>query len=396
MLTRGMSQELNDRVEELEQLLERQRLQIDRLINRRADADLAPQPAPARFDITRVPDIIKVIPGYDGDTKGLPAWINSVEQKLNCAKSQVPDDEKDRAEAVYTSVIRDKISGKANEILLNNQTSCNWADIKAQLIDRFGDKRDLASILNKIPYIKQGNRSVDAYYDECTEILSDVNAKVILDNALAPCAKVVMASYEAILTTAFVDGLHEPISSLTRTSKPNSLLAAYQHALEQDNAAKRQRERNKTFFKVTPEPPKLYKPIPNRNGTWNQNFRPPSQTQNLINPRPQIQYRNPYPYTYPYPTHQHPFQPQNPNRNQNPQTAVRQIPAIKQEATSTSNIRNHPHINTHDEQVISSTDECTYIEQVPTDEGYQDLSLEVQPIPEDLNFQLPQQEDTET
>ena len=160
-------------------------------------------------------------------------------------KTRVPRDEKDEAIKMWTSVIRDKITGKANEALLNSQTECRWDSIKTLLTDRFGDKRDIASIINNIPYIQQRNRSVEEFYEECNEILTDLNAKILLDPGLAPCSQAVIASYEALLINAYVDGLHEPISSLTRTSKPNTLLAAFQHTLEQSNAADRKRERTK-------------------------------------------------------------------------------------------------------------------------------------------------------
>lgn len=407
-----MSEELTNKIEELERLLQQQSLQIQRL----QEAPIVPAipqapvtPAANYFDITRIPDVIKIIPGYDGDIKGLPAWISSVEQKIECAKTLVPNAQKDNALQIWTSVIRDKISGKANEILMNNQTECNWEKIKSQLIDRFSDKRDLSSIINKIPYIKQGNKTVQEFYDECGEILADLNAKTILDPGLKPCATAIMASYEAMLTTAFVDGLHEPISSLTRTSRPNSLLAAYQHALDQFNAMERRKERFRSENKFNLEPQKISKPVskwnqnnrqpPNQVRSYNQsfphysynpNFRP--QPQNNVNP--QGNYNN-YQNTRPvYPSGGQNFNPPRPFQNQ---PAGNRPPfAIKQETPSTSNFRRN--INTHEEHLNYNNDDWSY-EQDPNSGNAYHPDQEAQESyteADDLNFQSVPDDNSET
>lgn len=346
MLTRKMAEQLAEKVQELERLLERQSLMLERFQNSEASTSAASQTVANKYDITRIPDIIKMIPGYDGNVKSLPIWIESVEQKLNCASMQVPEAEKNNAIEIWTSVIRDKISGKANEVLINSQTKCKWQLIKAKLIDRFGDKRDLSSIINKIPYIKQGNQTVEQFYEICAEILADLNAKIVLDPGLQPCAKAVIASYEAMITNAYIDGLHEPISSLTRTSRPESLLSAYQHALELTNAADRKKEKLKfeTKFSEHSKTQQL-QTIPPRNGGWNLNNNRITNTSRNYPPVPQR----------PYNPNFRPYQNQNTvrppllfnnfpqNRNfsnqfQNGQT----IPQIKQEPHSQNNFRRIP------------------------------------------------------
>lgn len=91
--TRQMRDDLATKVQELERLLAHQKLQLENLLNAPAGPSTVQQPA-TNFDVTRIPDIIKLIPGYDGDVKGLPAWITSVQQKLDCALAQVPTSEK--------------------------------------------------------------------------------------------------------------------------------------------------------------------------------------------------------------------------------------------------------------------------------------------------------------
>lgn len=241
--------DLESQLEELQQQLEQQRIQIERLLHLPAGPSTAPQPT-LNFDATHIPDILKLIPGYDGDVKGLPAWIDSVQQKLDCALERVPANDKNAATKIWSSVIRDKITGKANDVLISNQTKCEWDHIKAQLTDRFGDKRDLATIISKIPYVKFGNSTIREFYEQFSEILSDLSAKINLDPSLQTCAKAVVSSYETTIMNAFIDGLPDPISALTRTGRPTSLLSAYLQAQEQSDADGRRKEKQKYYTRV--------------------------------------------------------------------------------------------------------------------------------------------------
>lgn len=189
-----MSVELAEKVQELERLLERQTLALERLQNAGTGPSVAPQAQAINFDVTRIPDVIKMIPGYDGVERELPSWLGSVEKKLECAKRVIPADKLELVLPIWHSLIRDKITGKANEALLISNVDCNWEAIKTKLKERFGDKRDLSTILNKIPYLRQGTRSVEEFYVECDGLQSDINAKIMLDDNMRLCAPTVMAS----------------------------------------------------------------------------------------------------------------------------------------------------------------------------------------------------------
>lgn len=417
MLTRKMSENIAERIQELERLLDQQQLQLERLQNGpRSNVEQRPTAPVTNFDPTKIPDIIKIIPGYSGVERELPSWLESVEKKLECAKTFVPEDKLDLVMPIWHSLIRDKITGKANEALLMSNTDCKWEAIKTKLKERFGDKRDLSTILNKIPYLRQSNKNVEEFYVECDGLLSDINAKIMLDDNMRLCAQTVMASYEAMITNAYIDGLHEPISSLTRTSRPDSLLSAYQHALDQSNAANRRKERTKIETKSNPEPSKYPRPqpIPFRNGVWNQTIRPsypPGFNPNTRAPLPFNNYGNNPNTRPPYASGNNNFQrapyPSGGYNNMNNQSrpgdqtqiqGSRQYPAIKQEVPSTSNFKKYQSINVHDEQSThENNDWIDSQEQNSNNEFYQDqLTQENYPESDDLNFQSTPSEGTET
>lgn len=384
-VTRQMSDDLAAKVQELERLLAHQKLQLENLLSAPAGPSTVQQPA-TNFDVTRIPDIIKLIPGYDGDVKGLPAWITSVQQKLDCALAQVPTSEKDNALKLWSSIIRDKITGKASEVLITNQTECKWDNIKSQLTDRFADKRDLATIVNRIPYIKQGNLTVEQFYFECSEILSDLSAKVNLDPNLQPCAKAVVASYETMIINAFIDGLHEPFSSLVRTSRPSSLLSAYQHAMEQSNAADRRKEKLK--FQNKPSDSRVQNAPPNssRRPTANQSAYHSNRPGNNFNSN---QNRQSGPSNNNHSRSQFQNNRYNSGTNQNYQSSpqqgnTRQLPQIKQEAFSGSNVKKHQ-INTN-EEVLNNTIEQEVTHNPEIEENEYSCGEE------DLNFQMDEEQ----
>lgn len=259
-----------------------------------------PHPSPsatttARFDASKIPDAIKMIVTYGGDTKTLSNWINSVESKLTFAKGLCPTaTEENNALPLWYSIIRDKIIDKANDVLVQNHTPVVWADIKKTLEDHFGDKRDLGTLVTKIPYLQQNARSIDTFFNECRELLSDISAKISLDQEMKVCAKPLLSSYECMIRNAFVDGLNEPYATLTRASRPTNLNEAFQSATEQFNASQRRKERN-------------FKPTGNSNG-------PPSN-------RPLSGNSSGSPFNRPYqsaPFFQH-NRPQNTNFNYRPQ-----------------------------------------------------------------------------
>lgn len=409
--------DLKNQVEELEQRLEQQRLQLERILTLQAEPSTAPQPQ-ADFDVTRIPDIIKLIPGYDGNVKALPAWINSVQQKFDCALARVPAADKDAASKVWSSVIRDKITGKANDVLISNQTECEWDQIKAQLSDRFGDKRDLATIISKIPFVNIENSTIEQFYEKFSEILSDLSAKINLDPGLQPCAKAVISSYEMTIMNAFVDGLPDPISALTRTSRPTSLLSAYQYAQEQADADERKKEKQKFLSRtnVSNQRPPI-QPYHGGQPNYSPNQRPPAQPYHGGQPNYPANQRPPY-QTHGHPNAK-PFYSQPPNQrpphlmhgasNSNVKPQYNQssnrptMAPIKKEPYSQNNFRrNHPSSNQIHYQEMNENFETPpeeaheYYDPQNLQEIHNHPLAHEPPVDDEVNFQLdPNQGQTE-
>lgn len=247
-------------IEQLAAQLEQQRLQIASLIRDRHDAIEAGPSGTAvvtnrvpSFDTSRVPESIKLIVPYKGDKKTLSAWVASVEKKLEYAKGLCSTQaEIDSVMPLWVSVIRDKIIDEASQALVSRHTACEWDAIKKVLTEYFGDKRDLCGLVSQIAYLQQNARTITDFYNECQELLSDIIDKLALDSATKHCVPTLSQSYEHMIMSSFIDGLNEPYSMLTRATCPNTLLAAFQNASAQYNAAQRKKEK---FSRQSPKLP---------------------------------------------------------------------------------------------------------------------------------------------
>lgn len=193
---------------------------------------------------------------------------------------------------LWISIIRDKIVDEASEALVARHTALEWDEIKKVLSEYFGDKRDLCTLVTQISYMKQGTKTITEFYNDCRALLSDIIAKLLLDQETKPCVKILSKSYEDMILNSFVDGLIEPYSTLTRTSRPTTLLMAYQGALDQYNATQRRKEK---FYKppVVPQKP-INRPSPPT--TNYQNYRYPPIAQQTQRPFMQGASRPPIPY----------------------------------------------------------------------------------------------------
>lgn len=188
---------------------------------------------------TKIPDPIKTIPEYSGDRTSLFRWLQTVDGVLlayqNIAHLPIY--------RVWSQIIRNKITGDADKALVARNAH-DWPAVKATLVEYFGDKRDIATITQQIPYLRQGEKSLDDYYHEINQLIADINQKISLDPENVGHVHAIMRVLEPIITTGFIDGLNGNLPHLVRSHEPTSMLEAYKAALSHEQAYVRAREKN--------------------------------------------------------------------------------------------------------------------------------------------------------
>lgn len=287
MTTRGMSlADLQNQIEELSALIERQSNQAQ-LANEQIAALQAASEAAARapaiqapaaaVQFPKIPDLIRLVPEFNGNPRNLSRWIESVEQKLEESKKFIAPNDHPIILPIWLGIIRDKIVEKANDALTASHTPLEWGSIKNTLVEYFGDKSDLSILISRLTNLRQGSLTVTEFYQTCRNLLADINAKIMVGNNTVNEAKAIMGTYESLMINAFVDGLHDTISDLTRSTRPQSLLDAYHVASEHEAAFRRRREKNS---KNIPDnfKQKQNVTVPQQKPIYFQNtFRPPIQ-----------------------------------------------------------------------------------------------------------------------
>lgn len=274
---------------------------------------------------SRIPDTIKLLPNYAGDPKGLVPWLETVQETLNLYQHMAQNP----IYPVWLRHVRGKILDRANDALVNAHVPLEWNLIKATLISYFGDRRDLSTLTQKIYSLKQGIKGIDDFYNEAHTLMSDINAKVMLDEENEGHEDALIRFVGNLVRDGFIDGLNEPFGSYTRNARPANLREAFQVAKEQYEASGRKRERNPGFPRVLPPPPRNSGP-----------FSAPFVQRNFAPPAGPFRPRNSNP---PFDRPPMNFQ----NRRPNPQNFQRPVP-MEVDQSLRSRFQNRNHFNVHD------------------------------------------------
>lgn len=189
--------------------------------------------------LSKIPEPFKAIPVYDGNEKTLHFWIRTVEDVL---QHYVPY-QQNPFYPIWFQTVRSKIIGKANEALITQNTPNLWLEIRARLIEVFGDQRDISTLCQAISLLQQGKKTLKNFYEEVCELNVDISQKVHQVPQYAGHQNAVMHFVQMLTRNAFIDGMNEPYSSYTRNYRPDTISAAYKAALAQQLAYERKKDK---------------------------------------------------------------------------------------------------------------------------------------------------------
>lgn len=152
--------------------------------------------------LSKIPDPLKNLPEYSGDEKTLFFWIDKVDRMLTSFEpirhtSIYP---------LYLDTIRSKVTGEAHERLIEEGVNNTWRDIKTILIRHFADNRDMETIIQSIPFLKQ-EEDLDKFYTKVVALDANIAQKIRLDREYHGHENAVISFAKKLTKTAFVDGL---------------------------------------------------------------------------------------------------------------------------------------------------------------------------------------------
>lgn len=135
-------------------------------------------------------------------------------------------------------IIRNKITGPANDLLTSHKTPLNFKAIIARLDWRYVDKKPLHILENEISLFRQGTLTVDEYYDKVELKLNEIINKVLMTYDGSFAEKLVIKYREDALRV-FISGLKRSLSDIIHPAQPKDLPSAL--ALAEEIESNRER-----------------------------------------------------------------------------------------------------------------------------------------------------------
>lgn len=194
------------------------------------------------YDRFKLPDPIKNMSEYTGNKKELAAWLEELDElyEMYIIKGE-EEEEPDTMPCHYLRAIKNKIKGDARTVLCANGNPTTIPDIRRILVENYGDQRDLATNLSHLFHMKRGDRNNLKFYTDMKELCSRLKTNLNL-NPIELSDLI-----EMLIITKYLDNIGEPLASIIRQSKPQTLEDAYQAVCINQNAEVRNRPSHSKF-----------------------------------------------------------------------------------------------------------------------------------------------------
>lgn len=191
------------------------------------------------FNTLRIPDAIRFLPTYDGNFKTLNDFITNVEEVLMMIRGadQTPYGR------LLMRTIRNKIEGRANEVLITEGIPLDWDTIRETLRANFTDKRDESSLLQEIHLIKMKDLSLTRLYEQISEVKLALFNVIETKEREQSVVKAKKESYTKLCLDAFITGVRGPLGAFIRALRPRTLTEAYEEAIKERELYFQERKR---------------------------------------------------------------------------------------------------------------------------------------------------------
>lgn len=169
-----------------------------------------------------------LIPEYDGDQATLSDFISACEYVNN----QLDDN----LNQGFLLVVKNKLVGKAKQFISSRNLN-TFDSIRQLLIGHFGDCRDTESLLRDLTACTQKlSETPRVFVQRIEDLLTKLRNAVSLDEDLEePIRETLNSSHEKIALKTLLAGLNDPIGTIIRSQRPNSIDEAIHFIIEEEN-----------------------------------------------------------------------------------------------------------------------------------------------------------------
>lgn len=183
------------------------------------------------FNSLRIPDAIKDLPKFDGNSKLLYEFLNNVEEILLYIRGT----DNTPYGQILLRAIRNKIEGQANEVLNMYGTPLIWDEIKNNLVLHYSDKRTETSLIRDLHTVRQFNKTIESFYGEIIELQSSLCNNILIHERDTGVINAKKNLYSEMCLNSFLVGLNEPLGSRVRAMQPTSLSTALSCCIKEQN-----------------------------------------------------------------------------------------------------------------------------------------------------------------
>lgn len=166
-------------------------------------------------------DVVKSLVDFSGDNDNYVSW----RQAAHVAYEQFEPFVGSVKHYQAVSIIRNKIKGSADAVLTSFNTTLNFYAIIARLDAWYADKTPLYVIESQLSVLRQGNLSVNEYYEVVEKKLNQLSNKVVMSYEKNFAAGMV-EKFRNDALRVFVSGLKKSLSDTVFAARPKDMPSA--------------------------------------------------------------------------------------------------------------------------------------------------------------------------
>lgn len=169
-------------------------------------------------------DSYKTIPEFSGSKGEYRSWREQVTRRMKMIENFKTHPKYEAA----LGIIRSKVTKAASDILINNKTAYDIDAIIDRLDFSYSDQRPLYVVEAELTSIKQGNKSLQEYYDSVNQALNMVITKIVMSYKYTSEQTSLIAESKQKAIRAFTMGLKNAMTrNILYANTPKSLSQAF-------------------------------------------------------------------------------------------------------------------------------------------------------------------------
>uniref|UniRef100_W8BTR9 Retrovirus-related Gag polyprotein from transposon gypsy n=1 Tax=Ceratitis capitata TaxID=7213 RepID=W8BTR9_CERCA len=207
--------------------LEQVRLQLRNLSSNNNVTEYSVESIDSTIHCDESLDVIKSLPEFKGKINNYVSWREAANNSMSLYT---------RGSKKYfaaLTILRNKLSQDANDILTNHGTVLNFDAILSRLDFAYADKRPCHIIEQEMSILRQGSRTLIEFYNEANKKLTLLTKKTIMTHGTnsAITNELNIKNRDTALRT-FITGLNSPLDEILFTLAPKDLPNALAKAQE--------------------------------------------------------------------------------------------------------------------------------------------------------------------